>query len=213
MKLNRLYVTASKSEMPVTIEIKRLSRNDMLGFLANDREDRNEWCQRGKCCGKYGQRPCCPPRVPMFDKLPEKEYMYLVMVKIGIQDYLDCYPKVAESKTRTYFSMDGSHKMTRNIQNRIATSFDGQAFRVGGCLGCRYTKDGVCKRFAPPLEGTGIDVCKLSVDVFGEDVEWTQEYKGDPSMTKMIAIGGVYTNETISKKRLIAAVDEACNIK
>jgi hypothetical protein len=130
----------------------------------------------------------------MFYELKNREWMYLVFVKIVLDDYYKVYPNVKESKSWCYFGMDGTHKMTRNIQNKISTSFKGQSFRVGGCLGCQYPKTGQCKRFAPALEATGIDVVVLSKIEFGEAINWRESKK---PMENMIAIGGIYTDEVI----------------
>jgi predicted metal-binding protein len=171
----------------------------MLKYQIADSEIRNGWCTGGDCkCAKYGCRPCCPPKVKLFNALKARKHMYLVFVKMVLEDYYTVYPNVRESKSWCYFGMDGTHKMTRNIQNKIAESFEGQAFRVGGCLGCQYPKTGKCKRYAPALEATGINVCALSLGEFGEEIVWREAKQ---PMEYMIAIGGIYTDEDISKDK------------
>jgi predicted metal-binding protein len=198
-------VTSSGAKIPVEVQVKRVTRDDMLKFQTKNKDERNNWCTQGKPCSKYGCRPCCPPKVKMFSELKEHKYMYLVFVKIELDDYYKVYPNVKESKSWCYFGMDGTHKMSRNIQNKISCSFEGQAFRVGGCLGCQYPKTGKCKRFAPALEATGIDVCKLSAEIFGEFITWRRAKK---PMKNMIAIGGIYTDEVISKSKLKEVIDD-----
>jgi predicted metal-binding protein len=157
LKIKTCNHTAAGAKIPIEIRVKRVSRADMLKYQIADSEVRNTWCTGGGCsCAKYGCRPCCPPKVKLFNALKARKHMYLVFVKMVLEDYYTVYPNVRESKSWCYFGMDGTHKMTRNIQNKIAESFEGQAFRVGGCLGCQYPKTGKCKRYAPALEATSL---------------------------------------------------------
>lgn len=198
MIINTHNVTSSGAKIPLQIQIKRIPGEQMLQYCIQDKEKRNKWCTKGQPCSKYNCRPCCPPRVKMFYELKGRKWMYLVLVKIALDDYYKVYPNVKESKSWCYFGMDGTHKMTRNIQNKISTSFKGQAFRVGGCLGCQYTKSGECKRFAPALEATGIDVVALAKAEFDEEIDWR---KAKEPMINMIAVGGICTDDEISPKQ------------
>lgn len=208
MKLNTVNTTSSGAEIPIEIQVKRVSRADILEFQTKDKKLRNSWCVQGKPCAKYGCRPCCPPKVKMFNELKTCKYMYLVSTKIVLDDYYNVYPNVKNSKSWCYFGMDGTHKMTRNIQNKIACSFEGQAFRVGGCLGCQYKKSGNCKRFAPALEATGVDVVALAKELLDLDIMWR---KAKQPMETMIAVGGIYTNEAIKPNKFKEVIKHACN--
>lgn len=209
MKL--VYNTSTGSKVPVEIKVKRVSRDRMLQHLTTDKDKRNNWCTHDKPCGKFGKRPCCPPQVKTFDELAPKKYMYLVMVKIVLDEYYEVYPNVRESKSWLYFGMDGTHKMSRNIQNKLSTHFDGQAFRVGGCLGCQWTKQGKCKRFAPALEATGINVVWVAKDVFGETIHWRPDGSKE-QMPHMISIGGIYTDEDIPMSKFKEVMEEICGL-
>ena len=207
MKLKTHKVTSSGARIPVTIQITRLTREQMIEYQIEDKDTRNSWCTQGTPCSKYGCRPCCPPKVKLFSELKEHKYMYVVAVTIDLEDYYEVYPTVRDSKSWCYFGMDGTHKMSRNIQNKIATSFEGQAFRVGGCLGCQYPKTGHCKRFAPALEAGGINVIDLAKGVFGIDITWRATKQ---PMIDMTAIGGIYTDEVLTKEHLKEVVKNVC---
>ena len=213
MRIKTINVTSTGSEVPVEFTIERIPRATVLGYVDTDKERRNEWCLRGTPCGKYGKRACCPPSVKMFHDLPAKKWLYAVQVKILLDDYYDVYPNVNESKSKIYFGMDGSHKMTRNLQNKISSALSikhkSQGFRVGGCLGCQYEKSGTCKNFMPALEATGVDVCKLAKYVLGNPIEWRPE-KGQGYQDEMIAIGGIYTNDVITKEEFERMIVDVC---
>jgi predicted metal-binding protein len=198
MTIKTHKVTSSGAKIPVGISIRRIPGTLMLDYQVHKTKTRDHWCTQGKPCSKFGCRPCCPPQVKMFSELKEHKYMYVIGVRIVLNDYYETYPNVKESKSWCYFGMDGTHKMSRNIQNQIAESFAGQAFRVGGCLGCQYMKTGKCKRFAPALEATGINVIELGKDILGWDITWR---KAKEPMKDMIAIGGIYTDELIMPKQ------------
>lgn len=208
MKLDLSYVTSSGAEIPVYIQIERLNPDRIIEHQIHDIKQRNSWCTNNKPCSKFGQRPCCPPKCKLFDEMKRRKYMYLMSTMIILDEYYEVYPNVRDSKSWCYFGMDGTHKMTRNINNAVSTSFEGQAFRVGGCLGCQYTKSGKCKRFAPPLEATGVNVVELAKDVFDIDIVWREDKK---PMSHMVAVGGIYTDESISPKRLKKAIMDVCN--
>jgi predicted metal-binding protein len=210
MKVETFKVT-SNGKIPISIEIVRSSRDRLLEFQTSDKDRRNGWCNKGgHNCDKYGCRPCCPPKVKLFSELKERKYVYLVMVQLTLEDYLDYSPKTREHKAQQFLFMGAAHKITRNINNKLVNHFEGQVFRVGGCLGCQYPKTGVCKRFAPPLEGTGINVCKVAKAVFKTTIEWAD--KGRP-INKMIAIGAVYTNEEIPTQKFKEVIDNVCMVK
>jgi hypothetical protein len=77
-------------------------------------------------------------------------------------------------------------------------------------LGCQYSKSGVCKRFAPALEATGIDVIKLAQEVMDLCISWRQPKQPMPNM---IALGGIYTNETIPPSKFKEVIENVCNNK
>lgn len=203
MILNTHKVTSSGAQIPVELQIKRVVGSAILAYTTKSKDKRNGWCNAGGCnCAKFGCRPCCPPKVKMFSELKSREYMYLVQVRIDLEDYYEIYPNVRESKSWCYFGMDGTHKMTRNINNKIVTLLHqkgDQGFRVGGCLGCQFTKTGVCKNFMPALEAVGINVIDLAKGEFDSDIVWREAKK---PMPHMIAVGGLYTDRAISPKEI-----------
>lgn len=208
MVIKLLKRMSSGNDLPITIQIARLTRERMLSYQITSENSRNQWCSlSGKTCPKYGCRPCCPPNVKMFNKMAPHRYMYLVQVKITLEDYLEYSSGHPKNTNTKFLFMSLTHKITRNISNRIVGSFDGQVFKVGGCLGCTYSKDGKCKRFAPALEGTGIDLAAISRGVFSTDLDWSTP---NNEMLSMTAIGGIYTDELISKENLKGVVKDAC---
>lgn len=213
MKLDTHKVTSSGARIPVHIEVIRVSRKKMLEHQTLDKKERNQWCLNGKPCSKYGTRPCCPPTVKLFSEMRERQYMYLILVEINLLNYYTVYPKVKESKSWVYFGMDGTHKMTRNINNQIVTRLNhagAQCFRVGGCLGCQFSKTGKCKNFMPPLEGTGVDVVALAEDVFEKKIRWRKENK---PMKNMVAVGAIYTDSRIPAIQFERVLKDVCSGK
>ena len=205
-------VTSSGAHMPIEIYLKRIAPEIVLKHqIAKNRVERNSWCLRGKPCAKYDTRPCCPPRVKMFSEYKPRKYMYLMETILYLDDYYRVYPNVKESKSWAYFGMDGTHKMTRGISNKvikiIAQKFGGQAFRVGGCLGCQYHKTGKCNYFMPPLESAGVDLSALSLEVFDREILWAKPKK---PMEYMLALGGLYTDAEIPKIAFKEVILDVC---
>lgn len=196
MRIRADKITKNGAAIPTTIQVQRVPIDTVLQHQIQDLDIRNRWCTQGLTCSKYGKRPCCPPQVKLFHQLKPRDRFYLISVQIKLDDYYTVYPNVRESKSWMYFGMVGTHKMTKLIANKIASAFPGQAFRVGGCLGCTWPKNGKCKRFMPALEATGINVVALTQEVFGYEIEW---YQPKQPMKVMSAIGAIYTNEPIQK--------------
>jgi len=199
-------------DLPIHFQLARVSPERVLKHqIAKDKDERNSWCLHGKPCAKYDTRPCCPPRVRMFSEYKVRKYVYLMETKLYLSDYYEVYPNVKASKSWAYFGMDGTHKMTRGISNKvikqIAQEYGGQAFRVGGCLGCQYHKTGKCNYFMPPLESAGVDLCALSLDVFKTEILWAKPKK---PMEYMIALGAIYTDEVIPKSKFKEVIENVC---
>lgn len=210
MKFN--YVAESTGNtLELEVEFKRVDPKSLHQFLA-DPKDRNGLCTQGgkKSCAKYNTRPCCPPNLKMFDEFPQKKYLYLIKVTTTLTDYCRYSEKTAESDRKNFLFMNIGHVITRNVVNRTVNQFKGQGFRVGGCLGCTYHKDQRCKKFMPPLEGTGLILDDVVQNVFGSEIEWATT--GEP-LELMTALGAIMTDEEISKARLIEAIKISCNIK
>jgi hypothetical protein len=135
----------------------------------------------------------------MFNELKSRKYIYLIKTKITKIDYFNYSPKSEKSKSANFLFLSAAHKITRSMNNKIVQAFQGQIFIVGSCSGCKYQETKVCKRLAPRLEGTGINVCELSKEIFNEEIQWNK-----PS--KMIAIGAIYTDEIIQKSKFMEVV-------
>lgn len=208
----KLYkYTSTGNRLPVQVDLKRVDPSRVLNHkISKNREERNSLCLRGKPCPKYDTRPCCPPRVPLFEEYKSRKYVYLMETVMYLKDYFEVYSK----NTGAYFGIGGTHKMTRAINNKVlkqlAQDFGGQAFRVGGCLGCQYHKTGKCNYFMPPLESAGIDLCALSLDVFGREIIWS---KPNNPMEYMVALGALYTDAVIPKNKFKEVIRLACNEK
>lgn len=198
-------------EVPVNVEIRRIDPYELHKYLVKNIETRNGMCNHGKHnCAKYGQRPCCPPSLKTFDKFPQKQYMYLLKVTLSLEDYFVYSPETAKSFSNKFLFMSASHAITKNIVNRTVGSLSGQGFRVGGCSGCTFSRDGKCKQFMPPLEGTGLILDNVVAEFFDEPIEWAKKKKGISYMT---ALGGLMTNENVSKAEWRKALMIACNHK
>ena len=216
MVIKTHYTTASTgARIPIEITVKRTTQEVALNHMtAKDRAERNSWCTKGKkACAKYGERPCCPPKTKMFNEMKPHKYMYLIQVKILLEDYYTVYPNVRASGSWQYFGMDGTHKMTRNVSNKIVRAISEVGkdipFRVGGCLGCQFLKTGKCNYYMPPLESTGINVVKLAKTVFNTDIVWRVPKE---SMPYMIAVGAIYTDrENIPQSKFKGVIKDVCN--
>jgi len=216
MKIKTNYITKSTGvKIPIEIQVKRTTREVALKHSTKDIEVRNNWCNGGGLtCAKYGARPCCPPKTKMIGDMKSRKYLYLIHVKIDIDDYYEVYPKVKASKSWQYFGMDGTHKMTRNVSNKIVRAVTDKVqgdvpFRVGGCLGCQFAKTGKCIYYMPPLESSGIDVVAITKEVFNSEIVWRVPKE---SMPYMIAVGAVYSDRpSISKDLFKEAIKDACN--
>ncbi len=209
----KLYkVTNSGAHVPIKIDLRRVSPEKVLKHqIAKDKNERNSWCLHDKPCPKYNTRPCCPPKVKLFEEYKPRKYVYLMEIIVNLKDYYNSYPKVKDNKGWVYLGMSGTHKMTRGISNiaikRIAQEFGGQAFRVGECLGCQYHKTGKCHYFMPPLESAGVDLCALSLDVFKTEILWA---KPKNPMEYMIALGAIYTDAVIPKSKFKEVIENVC---
>lgn len=188
------------------IQVKRVLREDIIKYTITDKTVRDGWCTTNKPCPKYNKRPCCPPNIPLFSEFKHRKYLYLISAQMLFSDYYKKYPKVYKSKSVKFLTMGGTHKKTRNLVNKVAKSFNGLAFTVGGCIGCDYIKYGKCPRLCPALEATGINVVKLSKELLNTDIEWSYPNK---SMCSMVAVGGIYTDEDI-KPNIFKEVIQKC---
>lgn len=207
--VNTQKITATGASLPITIRLEKVEPSKLIEHQTMDIKLRNSWCTHDKPCAKYDTRPCCPPRVKLFSEFPKHSYVYLFLVSLSYENYLEFSPKTKASKNPMFLFMSGSHKITRGIANGISTSFRGQAFRVGGCLGCSYSKNRKCRRLCPALEGTGINVVELTSDIFGIDIEW---YKPKSEVTVMRALSAIYTDETITKSKFKEVIRNVCQL-
>jgi predicted metal-binding protein len=211
MKIKTYYHTKN-GKVKVEIQIGYMTPAKVKKLQIQDKKIRNSWCTYKKPCLKYGCRPCCPPKVKLFNELKERKHFFGVMVRLNAEDYFTYSPKSKELPVRKYLFMGVAHKITRTIQNKIANSFKGQIFRVGGCLGCSYKKNGKCMRFAPALEATGIDVNMLAKQMFDTEIEWA--IMGQPiDVLNMTAVGGIYTNTKITKNQFREVIKDVVRNK
>ena len=207
MVLELGYVAAGTGVVtPISVQVKKVTPDRIKEFQIINKEERNKWCTHGKQCSKYGRRPCCPPWCKLFSEMPQHDFFYLVAVGCNIQEYWDAHPKV---QGHQYFGMQGSHVLTRSLQNKVVSTFEGQHFRVGGCSGCQFSKTGKCKNFAPSLEAAGINVVLLAKEVLGYKLGW---WTKEGLMENIYAIGGVATNKKISPLEFKQTIRRCCNV-
>ena len=203
IKTEKVITTGNR--IPVTIEIKRVDQDTLIRYQTQDIKERNNWCTRNNPCINYNIKPCCPPKAPLFNHLKPHKFVYLDMVQISTNDYYyKAYPNIGKSKSWAYLGMEGAHKMTCNISNKIVNAFSGQIFRVGECPGCEYNKTGKCKRFAPSLQATGINVVSIAKEVFGIDITWKDDK--NEIIPLMVAVGAIYTDEVIPISKFEEAI-------
>lgn len=213
MKIRTHKVVASGVRTRVEVYVERISSDRVIKHETDSKAIRNGWCTHGnkkQSCVKFGCRPCCPPNVKMFSEMKKRKYFYAILVKLSFEDYYEAYPKVANNKGRVFLTMGNTHKLTRGINNSLVEELyqkGDQGFRVGGCLGCQYAKNGTCKLFMPPLEATGINVVEFAKDVFDIDIQWLDKSK---EINQMVAVGGLYTDRAISTSNIKAVVEKVC---
>lgn len=196
------YLTSGGISVPMEVSAHTVPRDELLTYAYNPSK-RCMWCTHGAGCPQFDQRPCCPPKLPSFDKLKLRSYLNVFILNLSLEDYLSCYPKIDRSPMRMYLAMGNTHKATRNALKRAvdALILDGeQGFKVGGCSGCKFKVTGKCKDFRPALEGTGVDVCKLYECLTGKELDWLQNHVMPKSMT---AIGGIYTDRIIAEEDVL----------
>ena len=180
------------------MKVVRLDYDDLDEFTNPDTESVKLQCIHGdKPCKHYDCRPCCPPRIKHFTKWPKRNYMYLLLTKLCIDDET-IHPNALES---SYFWTGYAHKRTRTYANRVIKDLPGIHFNVGGCSHCSYNRSGTCKEIRPALEAVGFRVVDMAKKLFGEEVEWFS--KTNPMPTQFIAVAGLYTNENLSRGRFI----------
>ena len=200
--------TSGGNYIPVTIQVKRVKSSLLLEYQC-DLPTRNLRCTKGDGCPKYGARPCCPPKAPLFSHLKTRRFVYLVMVQIRTEDYIAMRPSMPENK-KIYFTMGGIKIISGKLVNKIVNQFEGQKFKSSGCGGCQYSKTGKCKDFQPMLEGLGINVVELTKDVFDFDIQWF--IKGSRTLPDIITgVGGIYTDEVIPKSKFKEVIESVCH--
>lgn len=202
------YKTSSGVSLPLEVGVYRVNQETLLSTLF-DPINRDSWCQAGpKVCSQFGCRPCCPPKFPTFDNLRTRKNMYVVIVRMNTQDYLDAYPNVAQ-KMAYYGATTGVHYQTRGKLYAIIKNLyqpGDQGFKVGGCSGCTVKKTGKCNKILmPALEGTGINVVGLYKHLTGDTMEWNKDGK---LMGTMAAVGGLLTDRDLSKSDILKVVEE-----
>lgn len=197
------YFTKTGREIPVEVTIKRIKSKALLPYVT-DKKCRNSWCIHGdKPCPQYDARPCCPPRMPTFDRLPERKYVYLMHLIVRSKKYQEVYP----TQNGSAFMMTST--MGNYYHNIIKESFlpfvtkDSMIFKVNGCSGCSYKKKNTCALVMPSLEGLGVDVVKLCEDKF-IPVKWLGKGKKFPYYT---ALGGFHTDRDLSSAEIMEVVE------
>lgn len=207
------YITDKGIHIPTEMRLERITPKQLDKYLNKNQEERNGWClQNNVPCAKYGARPCCPPNVPMFGKLKKRKYIYLFATVIEKEPYFELFPKqsAVKGKTRDYFFMRTSHYITRGMVGKMSNFLkqDGeQTFKVGGCNGCTYSKDGKCKDFRPALEATGINVVELSEEILDLPIQWMSS----ESLDHMAAVSALYTDREVKPKEIYEAYLKACD--
>lgn len=207
-KTKTLYTAKSGVQTPITVQIVKTDIKTMLRYATNDKQERNVWCTHETSCAKYGCRPCCPPKCTLLTDMKPRRNFYIICVTADMEQYLKVHPSIATAKSWKFLALKNAHSLTRNVQNKISDSFAGQIFRVGGCLGCQYIKTGNCKRFAPSLEATGVNVVKLAKKVLDVGISWM---KDGILMSEISAIGGIYTDEDITPAQFKAVIAQVVN--
>jgi len=199
--------TTGGNYIPVKVQIKRLPPKLLLKHQC-DLNTRNSRCTQGDGCPKYGARPCCPPKAPLFSHLKTRKFVYLVMVQIRTEDYIKMRPSMPENK-KVYFTMGGIKAISGKLVNKIVNQFEGQKFKSSGCGGCQYSRTGKCRDFQPMLEGLGINVVELVRSAFNFDIQWF--VKGSGKLPDIIsAVGGIYTDEVIPKSKFKEVIENVC---
>lgn len=211
MSLKMRIQATYNDRLPVLIHIGRCSTEDIINddtILCTDKKTVNAYCRNSaKVCPRYGKFPCCPPNVPTFDKLKEREYMYVIAAVISNKKYKQAYPLVAESSSAEFLSITNRQRIGKTIINSVCSLEGSQNFKSSYCTGCTYKKDGKCRMFRPALEATGINVGALTSKVLGIEIEYNKAPK------RITIVGGIYTNHKLTKNWFKEAISNVTNIK
>lgn len=212
MKFKTRYYTSTGVGIPVTISIKRLSRERIINKYIESEEERNSWCTHGKKpCAQYDTRPCCPPRIPIFEKLRKRSFLYLIHLKFELEDFLESYPQYKDIPTRTFFIGSiirvACRKVLFEAESELKVKGD-TIFKVGGCSSCSFKKGKGCKTgVTPALEGVGIKVCEICEKEFDTPVLWHSSPGG---MQYFSALGGIYTDQELDPEDIKRELKKVC---
>jgi len=207
MKFNVSYKTSSGTRLNVHMEVKKLTRKQLQVYLMKTRQERDDTYKNTINVRHYNTKPCCPPQVALFNEFPTKQYFYVVIGTIYYGEFMVSYPKcqAVQEHRKSYLFTGTARKISKSIVNRIVALFpDSQAFRTGGCLGCKYKNTQRCNTFMPSLEAVGVRIEQLTKDHF-EHLEYPKNQR------ILSSIGGFYTDENLSKDQLMSIIQGGSN--
>jgi len=193
------HCSSSGIVTPVYYKIARVPYETMMQYVETDANSRNSWCLAHFQCKNYGKKCCCPPKIPTFNRLKQRKFVYLIAGMIRHEEYCQSYPKM---QNRAFLQMRNIQAMLGTITGKITDSIyqkGDQLFRFGPCKSSKCDQTGHCtkERMKPPLEATGVEVCRLCEDLLGIEFDWHK--REDPAQT-MHGIAAIYTDRALKKE-------------
>ncbi|MBM3246929.1 hypothetical protein FJZ17_00085 [Candidatus Pacearchaeota archaeon] len=147
---------------------------------------RQEFIELCKKCRNYNKKYSCPPKSPDFYNICNKEGLFIVLLKINLENIKSTeYNKVQLANSILKSRVD---KLMRILEKEFNTKFlSSGSCRL--CKPCNLQKNLPCKhpkemRFS--LEATGIDCNFLSQTLFNLPLLWFKDKKA-PDYTCVLA--------------------------
>jgi predicted metal-binding protein len=186
-------------EFKVTTPNNHLTIEVYSNFIKKEeiKLDQQEFIELCKKCRNYGKKYSCPPKSPNFNNLCNKEGLYILLLKINLQDIKSTeYNKVQLANSILKSRVD---KIMRLLEKQFNTKF----LSSGSCRLCKpcnlqrnlpykHPKE---MRFS--LESTGIDCNFLSQKLFDFPLLWFKDKKA-PEYTCVLA--GLICNQEKTKE-------------
>lgn len=193
----------------LTIELKRLAYSELLDKYCLPKADQGYNCTHDKACGKFGKRPCCPPRIwHITDK--SWKYFYAIYFRIPREDNAH---RDTRWDTNSFFFANWAGglinkyhtNMVNSVQNLLLPK--STILKINGCKGCIWTKQHICKnKIRPQPEGIGINVVEIVDKVFDSPVIWIKNNNRIPYYT---GLGGILTDTELKPLDFKKAIQEA----
>ena len=179
------------------VKIKRLSVQEVIEKYSFHRDEQHYLCGHDIPCAvfKDAKRPCCPPILKKHISDYDYEYLYIFFFKIPRTE--NCHNDTKwETNSRLFAGW--CQRLLAKYNKELLDSLrkiKGVRLKINGCSGCTFKKNGTCNDIRPQPEGIGIDVAKMSKDIFKSPLEWMGNSYQIPYY---IGIGGFITSTKLN---------------